>query len=84
MVSVSCSPKPLDVLNGLQQIWKRKGMSLEKSVQLRRINHVGAANKGENQVGASEQVKEFKNLYSYLILKLYNFFYRFGNLIVKK
>jgi len=24
-------------------------------VQPRRINHVGAANKGENQVGASEQ-----------------------------
>jgi len=30
-------------------------MSLEKSVQPCRINHVGAANKGENQVGASEQ-----------------------------
>jgi len=30
-------------------------MSLEKSVQPRRINHVGAANKGENQVRASEQ-----------------------------
>jgi len=29
-------------------------MSLEKSVQPRRINHVGAANKGENQVGASK------------------------------
>ena len=30
-------------------------MSLEKSVQPRRINHVGAANKGENQVGARLQ-----------------------------
>ena len=30
-------------------------MSLEKSVQPRRINHVEAANKGENKVGASEQ-----------------------------
>jgi len=30
-------------------------MSLEKSVQPRRINHVGATNKGENHVGASEQ-----------------------------
>jgi len=30
-------------------------MSLEKSVQPRRINHVGVTNKGENQVGASEQ-----------------------------
>jgi len=30
-------------------------MSLEKSVQPRRINHVGAANKGENHVRASEQ-----------------------------
>jgi len=55
MVFVSCTPKPLDVLNGFQKSWKRKGMSLEKSVQPRRINHVGAANKGENQVGASEQ-----------------------------
>jgi len=27
----------------------------EKSVQPRRINHVGAANKDKNQVGASEQ-----------------------------
>jgi len=55
MVSVSCTLKLLDVLNGFQQFWRRKGMSLEKSVQPRRINHVGAANKGENQVGASEQ-----------------------------
>jgi len=30
-------------------------MSLKKSVQSRQINHVGAVNKGENQVGASEQ-----------------------------
>jgi len=55
MVYVSCTPKPLDVLNGFQQIWRRKGMSLEKFVQPRRINHVGAANKGENHVGVSEQ-----------------------------
>jgi len=55
MVYVSCTPKPLDVLNGFQQFWRRKGMSPEKSVQPRQINHVGAANKGENQVGASEQ-----------------------------
>jgi len=55
MVYVSCTPKPLDVLNGFQQFLRRKGMSLEKSVQPRRINHIGAANKGENQVGASEQ-----------------------------
>ena len=55
MAFVSCTPKPLDVLNGFQQFWRRKGMSLEKSVQPRRINHVGVANKGENQVGASEQ-----------------------------
>ncbi|AES96500.1 transmembrane protein, putative [Medicago truncatula] len=38
-----------------KKFWRRKGMSLEKSVQPRRINHVGAVNKGENQVGASEQ-----------------------------
>jgi len=50
MVYVSCTPKPLEVLNGFQQFWRRKGMSLEKSVQPRRINHVGAASKGENQV----------------------------------
>jgi len=55
MVSVSCTPKPLDVLNDFQQFWRRKGMSLEKSVQPRQINHVGTANNGENQVGASEQ-----------------------------
>ena len=48
MVSVSCTPKPFDVLNGFQQFWRTKGMSLEKFVQPRRINHVGAANKGEN------------------------------------
>jgi len=48
MVSMSCTPKPLDVLNGFQQFWRRKGMSLEKSVQPRQINHVRAANKGEN------------------------------------
>jgi len=30
-------------------------MSLEKSVQSHRINHVRAVNKGENQIGASEQ-----------------------------
>jgi len=54
MVSVSCTPKPLDVLNGFQ-FWRRKEMSLEKSVQPRWINHVGAASKGGNQVGASKQ-----------------------------
>jgi len=36
MVFVSCTPKPLDVLNGFQQFWRRKGMSLDKSVQPRR------------------------------------------------
>jgi len=55
MVSVSCTLKLLDVLNGFQQFWRRKGMSMETSVQPHRIIHVGAANKGENQVGASEQ-----------------------------
>jgi len=55
MVYVSCTPKQLDVLNGIQQFWRRKGILLEKFVQPRRINHVGAVNKGENQVGASEQ-----------------------------
>jgi len=48
MVSVSCTPKPLNVLNGSKQFWRRKEMSLEKSVQPRRINHVGAETKGEN------------------------------------
>jgi len=43
MVYVSCTPKSLDVLNGFQQFWRRKGMALEKSVQSRRINHVGAS-----------------------------------------
>jgi len=55
MVYVSCTQKLLDVLNGFQQFWRKKAMSLEKSMQPRRINHVGAANKGENQVEASEQ-----------------------------
>jgi len=62
MVSVNCTPKPLDVLNGFQQFWRRKGMSLEKSVQLRQINHVRVTNKGENQVGASEQ--GFRDVYA--------------------
>ena len=55
MISVSCTKKPLDVLNGFQQFWRRKGnpcnLADEITSQSRRreagqINYVGAANKG--------------------------------------
>jgi len=54
MVSVSCTPKPLDALNGFQQFWRRKvnpyNFAGEITSQSRRreagrINRVGAANK---------------------------------------